>query len=276
MDAFTLHEGAAAAFRLVDATNEFIAATAPWALAKDPRNDARLTQVLFDSAEAIRLAAVHADADHAGVRAEILRRVGRRGDGLTFDRDGHWRAEGERVLAQDGPLWPRIESKERHNDFERQPHARSRSTRTLLPAPASAPTTSASHRHPPRRRHPADRISIDDFMKVELRVAKVLAAERVPKSKKLLKLSGRRRHRAAHARRRHRRGVRAGGAGRTIRRHRVQPAAGQADGHRVERHGARGEPRRRQARARDLRTAAGAGDASPLAECVTARREGPP
>ena len=33
-----------------------------------------------------------------------------------------------------------------------------------------------------------DRISIDDFMKVELRTAKVLAAERVPKSKKLLKL----------------------------------------------------------------------------------------
>jgi methionyl-tRNA synthetase len=37
---------------------------------------------------------------------------------------------------------------------------------------------------------PADeRISIDEFMKVQLRVAKVLAAERVPKSKKLLKLS---------------------------------------------------------------------------------------
>jgi methionyl-tRNA synthetase len=33
------------------------------------------------------------------------------------------------------------------------------------------------------------RISIDDFMKVELRVARVLAAERVPKSRKLLKLS---------------------------------------------------------------------------------------
>jgi methionyl-tRNA synthetase len=36
---------------------------------------------------------------------------------------------------------------------------------------------------------PDDRISIDDFMKVQLRVAKVLTAERVPKSKKLLKLS---------------------------------------------------------------------------------------
>ena len=28
-------------------------------------------------------------------------------DGLNFDRDGRWRNDGERVLAQDGPLWPR-------------------------------------------------------------------------------------------------------------------------------------------------------------------------
>jgi methionyl-tRNA synthetase len=35
---------------------------------------------------------------------------------------------------------------------------------------------------------PDDRISIEDFMKVELRVAKILEAERVPKSKKLVKM----------------------------------------------------------------------------------------
>ena len=48
---------------------------------------------------------------------------------------------------------------------------------TTSPAPASPPAAAASAR-----------ISIDDFMKVELRVAKVLAAERVPKSRRLLKL----------------------------------------------------------------------------------------
>jgi len=42
----------------------------------------------------------------------------------------------------------------------------------------------------PRAAVPAEpaRIGIDDFMKVELRVAKVLTAERVPKSNRLLKL----------------------------------------------------------------------------------------
>ena len=101
--------GSAAAFRLVDATNEYIAATAPWALAKDPASADRLTQVLFDTAEAIRLAAVLLEPIMPTSCREILRRVGAPADGLNFDRDGHWRHDGERVLAQDGPLGPRKE-----------------------------------------------------------------------------------------------------------------------------------------------------------------------
>jgi methionyl-tRNA synthetase len=54
-------------------------------------------------------------------------------------------------------------------------------------APASAAATPAAA---PASAWPMDqRISIDDFMKIDLRVAKVTAAERVPNSKKLVKLS---------------------------------------------------------------------------------------
>ena len=62
-------------------------------------------------------------------------------------------------------------------------------------APSTAPSTSAPGTAPgtvaPGTSAPGQsaRISIDDFMKVELRVAKVLTAEKVEKSKKLLKLS---------------------------------------------------------------------------------------
>jgi methionyl-tRNA synthetase len=56
MDRFALHEGAAAAYKLIDGANEFIAATTPWSLAKDPAHADRLSQVLFDATEAIRLA----------------------------------------------------------------------------------------------------------------------------------------------------------------------------------------------------------------------------
>jgi methionyl-tRNA synthetase len=55
------------------------------------------------------------------------------------------------------------------------------------PAPASPPATAPAS--PAAAAAGTDKISIDDFMKVELRVAKVLTAEKVPNSRKLVKLS---------------------------------------------------------------------------------------
>jgi methionyl-tRNA synthetase len=199
MEALAMHEGAAAAFRLIDGTNEFIAATAPWTLAKDPAQADRLTQTLFDAAEAVRLAAVLLTPIMPASAREILRRVGAGADGLNLDRDGRWRNDGERTLLQEGALWPRKETTI-VSDHPLPPdgaapgaHAPATSPAgpaapgTPNPAPGTAPSTAA-----PSTQHPtgvADRISIDDFMKVELRTAKVLTAERVEKSKKLLKLT---------------------------------------------------------------------------------------
>jgi methionyl-tRNA synthetase len=199
MDAFALHEGAAAAFRLIDATNEFIAATAPWALAKDPAQADRLTQVLFDAAEAIRLAAVLLEPIMPSSSREILRRVGASAEGLNFDRDGRWRNDGERVLAQDGPLWPRKEQTTVSDEIPKTPPSGPSPDPTAAgphPAPLPAPGTAGPGTLTPSTMAPgtpapagSDRISIEDFMKVELRVAKVLTAEKVEKSKKLLKLT---------------------------------------------------------------------------------------
>jgi methionyl-tRNA synthetase len=174
MDAFALHEGAASAFRLIDATNEFIAATAPWTLAKDPAHADRLTRVLFDAAEAIRLAAVLLEPIMPTSCREILRRVGTTAEGLTFDRDGRWRNDGERVLAQDGPLWPRLGAKETTTVTDNESTAAG-APGTAAPgavAPAStAPGTTAPGTVAPGTLAPAgaDRISIDDFMKVSPR-----------------------------------------------------------------------------------------------------------
>jgi methionyl-tRNA synthetase len=213
MDELAVHEGAAAAFRLIDATNEFIAETAPWKLAKDPSAADRLSQVLFDAAEAIRLAAVLLTPVMPSSSAEILRRVGVPSAGLRLDRDGRWRTEGERVLTQDSPLWPRIDKSRADLPasavatarLAEAPQARRRQVRpdrssadlqvrqketTLpddMPPPAQLPTA-ATPQATSQTPTAGDRIAIDDFMKVELRVAKVLAAERVPKSNRLLKL----------------------------------------------------------------------------------------
>jgi methionyl-tRNA synthetase len=185
MDRLMLHEGAAAAFGLVDATNEFIADTAPWTLAKDPSAGDRLTQSLYDAAEAVRLAAVLLTPMIPKSSAEILRRIGAPADSPRLDRDGVWRNEGERSLRQEGPLWPRAEVNSRIANITTMtdnPTPTPPAAATPQPAPAASPAAA------PQAAPGGDRISIDDFMKVELRVAKVIAAERVPKSNKLIKL----------------------------------------------------------------------------------------
>jgi methionyl-tRNA synthetase len=188
MDRFALHEGAAAAYRLIDGSNEFIAATAPWTLSKDPASADRLTQVLFDAAEAIRLAAVLLEPIIPSSSREILRRIGAPDGGLNFDRDGCWRNAGERVLLQEGPLWPRKEMAVTDNPVP--PDGPSPGALPPVSAPVSAPAAAPPPPAAAPAAAPADaRITIEDFMKVELRVAKVLTAEKVEKSKKLLKLS---------------------------------------------------------------------------------------
>ncbi|HXD73359.1 MAG TPA: methionine--tRNA ligase [Vicinamibacterales bacterium] len=177
MDSLAIHEAAAAVFRLIDATNLFIADTAPWTLVKSNKEKAQ--SVLFDCAEAIRLSAVLLSPVMPASSREILRRVGASAGTLDLARDGVWRADGERSLLQEGALWPRHETK----DTKETIHVSDNPEAAAPAAPAPAPAAAA-----PAPVAADSKITIDDFMKVELRVAKVLAAERVPKSNKLVKL----------------------------------------------------------------------------------------
>ena len=197
MDAFMLHDGTAAAFRIVDAANLFIADTQPWALAKDPANADRLTSVLADAAEAVRIAAVLLLPVMPSSAAEILRRIGETEavSNLRLDRDATWRT-GEKRILNEGPLWPRAEgaalAAPEGVALATPKATMSDTTPTPPPAPASSPTPESPTAPLTQAAAPAaatDKISIDDFMKVQLRVAKVVAAERVPKSKKLMKMS---------------------------------------------------------------------------------------
>src|SRR5688500_12783653 len=190
MDVYALHEGAAAAFQIVDAANEFIAETAPWKLAKDPANADRVNGVLFDVAEAIRVAAVLLLPIMPKSSAEILRRVGERtpADDLRFDRDAQWRSGGERVIVKGEALWPRSEDAQDTGPRKEKRVEETPKPETAAPAPATSPLPPTPAVAALAPAGDDQRISIDDFMKVELRTAKVLEAEAVPKSKKLLKL----------------------------------------------------------------------------------------
>ena len=196
MDKLSLHEGVAAAFRIVDAANLFIADTQPWALSKDEAQAERLTSVLAEAAEAVRIAAVLLSPVMPSSSVEILRRMGETVAPKEVRlQHAEWRVSGEKRILNEGPLWPR---KEAMSDTPSPvpptvttPSSPTPSaSETTAPAGASTPTPESPTAPLTQAAAPAvdDRISIDDFMKVELRAAKILEAERVPKSKKLMKM----------------------------------------------------------------------------------------
>ncbi|HTV03686.1 MAG TPA: methionine--tRNA ligase [Luteitalea sp.] len=214
MDTYALHQGVASVYRLLDATNEYLAEKAPWTLAKDPANAAALDEVLFTAAESVRLAAVLLGPVMPSSSQAILARLG---DATPLaDRrlsdEGTWRQTGARTVRSGDALWPRAEAV--------APDAPAAVTtapaktkveksvsddQKLTPEPAAAPPAGSTAHvpgatpvqiappAPVAAAAPAAAgdgvITIDDFAKVELKVGKVLAAEAVPKSKKLLKLT---------------------------------------------------------------------------------------
>lgn len=190
MDALALHEGATAAFQIVDACNEFIAETTPWSLAKRESDAGRLDEVLFEVAEGLRIAAVLLRPIMPASAAEILRRVGdtTQADALQLDRDSQWRAGDARQITKGASLWPRVGESDKSDAIVAGTMARpaQKEESSVQETPAGEPMASDAPVTPPAT---DTSISFEQFMGVELRVAKVLDAEAVPKSKKLLKLT---------------------------------------------------------------------------------------
>ena len=179
-----LDEACALAFQWVDRINEYIATSAPWHLAKQG-DQAALDRVLWNAAEGVRLAAILLQPVMPSSAAEILTRVGAAA-AVTWAGDGTWRTTGTTQVVVKEALWPRLEpaAASKESSVSDQPISPS-------PVPAAAPAeapTAATPTPAPSQWPLESRISIDDFMKIDLRVAKVLAAEKVPNSKKLLKL----------------------------------------------------------------------------------------
>ena len=154
-------------WKLVGEVNQYIVKREPWKLAKKPDDRALLDSTLYHSADAIRVIAALVDP----VMPDAAERI-RRMLGLKQEQWANLRAStlaaGTR-LGTIEPLFPRIE----------------KTVEELRAMDEQGATQAVGGGVTPAE---DNRISIDEFMKVELRVAKVLEAEAVPKSKKLMKL----------------------------------------------------------------------------------------
>ena len=159
MTEFAFQRALAAIWEFVGAVNRYIDTAQPWALAKQPESAARLDEVLFDMAQALWCLGIVLDPFLPDAARKLRQAVGHTAEARLADARWGALASGTTIQKVSG-LFPRIEDKK---------------AAAAVPGPAVASDG-------------APRITVDDFGKIDLRVALVLAAEAVPKSKKLLKL----------------------------------------------------------------------------------------
>jgi len=177
----------------IGAVNRYIVAREPWRLAKDASRRDEVDTALFVAADALRVIAELLRPFLPGTAERTLRMLGvepspRAWASLTRGD----LAPGTR-LGEIAALFPRIEHTVQElrqmTDDTKPPVAANGPVQPSTQAPLHPSTPAPVSIPAPVSTLAPERISIDDFLKVELRVARVLAAERVPKSSRLLKLS---------------------------------------------------------------------------------------
>jgi methionyl-tRNA synthetase len=171
-----------AVWRLVRSFNQAIEQWKPWKLAKVEASREELARVLRQCCEALRWAALMVAPAMPQAAAEILRQLGREADEGSWPEVWGWPGG---TLKEPRPLFPRIEPERQAALIAKwMPAAPPATTEAGTPAaPAASANTPAAPAAAPAE------IAMDDFAKIDLRVAKVVACEKVPKADKLLKLT---------------------------------------------------------------------------------------
>ena len=168
---------------LVGLCDEYIDKAAPWQLAKQSEDHPRLQTVLNTTGRALRLLSILLYPYIPASAEQLTRQLG-----LSFDfakpisADAYvWTAPLADVkISKGAALFPRIESK---------PQGAKPVSETPTPSQPTMPTPpTAGQTAPAPPPSVSTQITIDEFQKIQLKAAKVLSAERVPKSEKLLKL----------------------------------------------------------------------------------------
>lgn len=183
MDHMELNQAIKDVWNLIGRANKYIDETAPWILAKDPAQAERLQAVMYNLAEALRIIAILIAPFVPVTAPKIYEQLGLGKPESFFMADAVWGKMATGTKVQKGePLFPRIEVTEAGETVI------AATKKTAAKAiKAEAPKTEAKKEVKPAAAA-AGEITIDDFAKIDLRVATVVAAERVPKTDKLIKL----------------------------------------------------------------------------------------
>ena len=179
INVFHMSDAVEAVINLAKRCNKYIDETTPWVLAKSEDTKPRLGTVLYNLLEGIRYIAVLLQPFMPDTNKAILEQINCDiADYDSLSSFGGYKAGTQ--LGQATPLFVRIDPKQFEADLEAMQKANAESEKAI--EEIADETAFVLPEHKPE-------IAFDDFEKVELRVAKVLACEKVKKSKKLLKFT---------------------------------------------------------------------------------------
>ncbi|HEX6085815.1 MAG TPA: methionine--tRNA ligase [Thermoanaerobaculia bacterium] len=175
MDDLAFQRALESAWELLNEINSYIVTREPWRRYKESGADGALSRILWDVLEALRIVWVMMAPFLPGSTREALTRLGSDPDRIRR-ADLEWGGlAADRPLRVADPIFPRVDVQQyigdnKVDEQQQQPQEAPPIETTQAVAPGQA------------------KISIDQFMEVDLRVAEIRAAERVPKSKKLIQM----------------------------------------------------------------------------------------
>ncbi len=153
-------------WELVDTTNQYIDKTGPWNLAKTDEGKERLKTVMYNSAESLRILGVLLSPFMPESMNSLMKQLG-----VETSEE-----QGMKSVNEWGGLKPGSQTQKAKQLF---PRIEDKQAEKIL-AELSEPKT--------EKKELENQITIEEFMKVDLRTGKIIEAEKVKKSKKLIQL----------------------------------------------------------------------------------------
>lgn len=180
MDQTQLNNALAEIFKVISRANKYIDETAPWTLAKDESKRIRLATVMYNLLESIRISTTLLSAFMPSTMPKVWEQIGLPQEQVTYENAGKLNVLPLDVTVKRGEIiFPRIDADEEIEELNELIKKQAEEAQAKLSAPEKKTEE-------PEKIELAPEITIDDFAKIEIRVAKVVSCEKVKKSDKLL------------------------------------------------------------------------------------------
>ena len=179
-DSFHISVAISEIFKVISRANKYIDETAPWILAKDSATHPRLASVLYNLLETIRITSTLLAPVMPAATKEIWRQIGASAEDTVWAQTAVRSVLRSDVTVSKGDvLFPRI-------DLDKEIEALNLVLDSQKPTKSVSEVSNVSDASDAKPIIHKPEITIDDFSKIDLKIARILACERVPKSDKLL------------------------------------------------------------------------------------------